>query len=409
MKKRSGKTIEVRWGQDGRRVGLLLHTGPVYFSYDPEWLATGHNLSPFLLPFDTRPQNILATGCFGLPGFITDALPDAWGEKVAQAVFARNGWGTVTPVKLLAWIGDRAIGALSFHPVTTGPEEAENWLGRIAVERLAHEAQEILRGRPGEIAAMAVAGGSAGGAFPKALVIEHADGTLSLRSTPGATDEVPALLKLDLPEIRAAGRVEHAYVRMAEAAGIDVPTCRLIENGGGGHLLIRRFDWKEGRRLHLHSLCGLWHRPKSGLDYADLFRAIARLGLPRERLLQAARRMLFNLLAGNCDDHGRNHAFLYDAATRCWDLSPAYDLTFSPAVLSRGMTIAGEVTPTFATVRDFLGSMAITKEETTNLTAEVLATLRRWPEFAQATAIAPTKIEEIGNEHRKLIRRVGVD
>jgi serine/threonine-protein kinase HipA len=401
-----GKLLEVRWAQDGRRVGRLLHNGPIYFSYDPEWLRTGHNLSPLMLPFDSRPQNILAEGCLGLPGFIADALPDSWGTKVAEAVFARHGWGSVTAMKLLAWLGDRAMGALSFQPAITGPEEAENWLGRIAVERLAHEARDLLRGQADEIATMAVAGGSAGGAHPKALVIEHADGTLSLRRTPEAIGEKPALLKLDLSEAQPSCRVEFAYHLMARAAGIEMPASRLVKSGRVAHVLIHRFDWREGRRLHLHSLSGLCHRPKSGLDYADLFRAIARLGLPREQLLQAARRMVFNLLSANLDDHGKNHAFLYDATLARWELSPAYDLTYAPGVLSRGMTIAGEVFPSLATVRDFLSSVAITPAESQGLMKAVASALARWTEFAQTAGIAGAKAEEIAAEHRKLRERV---
>lgn len=407
MKRRAGKAMEVRWAQDGRLVGLLLHTGPIYFSYSQEWIDTGHNLSPFSLPLDSRPQNILAQGCHGLPGFIADALPDAWGTKVAEAVFAKNKWGAVTAVKMLAWIGDRAMGGLSFAPVISGPEEKENWLNQISVERLASEASEILRGRVEAIAAMAAAGGTAGGAHPKALVIEHSDGTLSLRRAPQAVGEIPSLIKLDVPEIHSECRVEYAYGLMAQAAGISVPVSRLIENGGGGHLLIRRFDWRDDRRLHLHSLCGMWHRPKSGLDYADLFRAIARLGLPRAQLLQAARRMIFNLLAANLDDHGRNHSFLYDVMTRQWELSPAYDLTFAPGVLSRGMTIAGEIFPSVATLRQFLGSVAISDSEVDQLIADVRGAIHRWPEFAHAAKLTPSKVAEIGAEHRKILGRVG--
>ncbi|MEX2045114.1 MAG: HipA domain-containing protein, partial [Opitutus sp.] len=276
MKRIAGKTLEVRWA-DGTPVGYLYHTGPVYFTYAPEWLASVHDLSPLSLPFDGRTHNILAEGCHGLPGFVADALPDAWGTRVAEAVFAREGWGAVTPMKLLAWVGERAPGALSFHPARKFGS-GENWLEKITAERLAHEAREVLRGQPGEIAAIAIAGGSAGGAQPKALVIEHGDGTLSLTRTSMAGDGIPSLLKLGLPEQPSSLRVEYAYLLMARAAGIDLPAFKLIGEDERPHLLIRRFDRVGGQELHLHSLAGLWHRPKSGLDYSDLFRAADRLG-----------------------------------------------------------------------------------------------------------------------------------
>jgi serine/threonine-protein kinase HipA len=398
MKKNPGKALAVVW-PDGRIIGHLVHPGPIYFAYTAEWLATGHNLSPLSLPFAGSPFNCLAEGCHGLPGFMADALPDAWGNRVAEAVFARKGWGTVTPMKLLAWIGDRAPGALSFQPATLDPK-APVWLEEINAERLALEAREILRGQPGDIAAMAQAGGSPGGAQPKALVIEHPDGTLSLTRTPLAEGDRPALLKLDLPELPPLSKMEHVYLQLARAAGIEVPESKLIGPGDRPHLLIRRFDWQEGRRLHLHSLSGLWHRPKSGLDYSDLFRAIVRLGLPKPVLVQAARRMLFNVYAVNHDDHGRNHAFLYDAETRAWRLSPAYDLTYSPGMLSRGLTIAGEVQPSAETVAGFLESVAITRAETAVLVDEVQAAVGSWPALAEAAGVPAGTVAEIAGSHR---------
>ena len=151
-------------------------------------------------------------------GFIADAIPDAWGTRVAEAVFARRGWGAVTPMKLLAWIGDRAPGALSFQPAL---EEDGGLLGRITAERLSREAEDILRGRPDEIAAISAAGGSAGGAHPKALVVEHVDGTLSLSRIPVQAGDQASLLKLGLAG-QPSVRVEHAYLEMARAAGIHV-------------------------------------------------------------------------------------------------------------------------------------------------------------------------------------------
>jgi serine/threonine-protein kinase HipA len=358
------------------------------------------------LPFDGRPHNVLAEGCHGLPGLIADALPDAWGTRVAEAVFAREGWGAVTPMKLLAWVGDRAPGALSFHPARKFGL-AKNWLEQITAERLAHEAREVLRGQPGEIAAIAIAGGSVGGAHPKALVVEHADGSLSLIRTPSAATDVPSLLKLGLAEQTVSLRVEYAYLLMAREAGIDLPPFQLIGEGERPHLLIRRFDWADGRRLHLHSLSGLWHRPKTGLDYSDLFRAAVRLGLPQATVHEIARRMLFNLCASNHDDHGRNHAFLYHPTTRQWRLSPAFDLTFTPGMLSRGLAIAGEVEPGAKTLRSFLGSVAMSTAEIRRLSDQVLGAIARWKRFAAAAGVDAATSAEIAATHRRVQRRMG--
>ncbi len=404
MKRTDGKTLAVNWS-DGTPVGLLYHTGPIYFTYDPGWIAGGHNLSPLMLPFDGRAHNIQAEGCHGLPGFIADALPDAWGTRVAEAIFARKGWGAVTPMKLLAWIGDRAPGALAFKPALKF-DQGENWLEKITAERLAREARDILRGQPGEIAAIAAAGGSAGGAHPKALVIEHDDGSLSLARSPGSGTEFPALLKLGLPE-QLSLRIEYACLSMARAAGIELTPFRLVGEGERPHLLVRRFDWRSGRQLHLHSLSGLWHRPKAGLDYSDLFRAAVRLGLGKATVVQIARRMLFNLYSVNHDDHGRNHAFLYDARTRQWELSPAFDLTFAPGTLSRGLTVAGEVSPSSEVVSAFLESVAISRSEVAGLIAGVRAAVARWTEFAEEAEVPSEQVATIAAAHRSAAARLG--
>jgi serine/threonine-protein kinase HipA len=404
MRRTGGKALAVNW-HDGTPVGHLYHTGPIYFSYNPAWLASGHNLSPLMLPFDGRAQNILAEGCHGLPGFIADALPDAWGTRVAEAVFAREGWGTVTPMKLLAWIADRAPGALEFLPALKF-DAKKNWLEKISAERLAREAQDIIRGQPVEIAAIAAAGGSAGGAHPKALVVAHTDGSLSLTRNPRAADEYPSLLKLGLPE-QPSLRVEFAYLLMARAAGIELTPFQLIGEGEKPHLLIRRFDWVGDRRLHLHSLSGLWHRPKAGLDYSDLFRAAVRLGQARPAIVEIARRLLFNLYALNYDDHGRNHAFLYDRATSSWVLSSAFDLTYTPGTLSRGLTIAGEVRPSAETLVSFLASVAISRAEAAQLCEQVLVATARWAEFAGEAGVPRHKAEEIDAALRQAVERVG--
>lgn len=399
-----GKTLQVAW-HDGTPVGQLHHVGPIYFTYDPAWLASGHDLSPLALPFNGNVHNITADGCYGLPGFIADALPDAWGTRVAEAVFARHGLGAVTPVKLLAWIGDRAPGALTFQP-TIEKDGSGNWLGKISAERLAQEAEDILRGRPEEIAAIAAAGGSAGGAHPKALVVEHADGTLSLSRVPEEAGDRPSLLKLGLPE-QPSVRLEHAYLEMAREAGITVTPFRLVEGAARAHLLIGRFDWQEGRRLHLHSLSGLWHRPKAGLDYSDLFRAAVRLGQTKEVVVEIARRLLFNLYAANHDDHGRNHAFLYDRETARWQLAPAFDLTYSPGVLSRGLTIAGEVSPNVKTVESYLASATLDRSTFLGLCHQVLTAIDDWPKFAARAGVSETKREEVAATHRQVQQRVG--
>ena len=402
------KVLEVRF-HDGRLVGRLVHCGPVYFAYDAGWLATGHNLSPLSLPFTETPFNCKAEGCEGLPGVIADSLPDAWGMKVAQAVFARADWGRPTPVKLLAWIGRGGVGALSFHPPT---EPRNEYSGRISAASLAREAKAVMRGDPKAVISTLESAGLAGGAQPKALVMEHADGSLSLAKTPAARGDTPSLLKLSVPGQPANGdaATEHAFGRMTAAAGIRTASSKLIEDEHGTrHLLVKRFDFDaRGGRKHMHSLSALLHRPKHGLDYADLFQAIAALPSP-DCVAEAARRMVFNLYAGNDDDHGRNHAFLYDEPSHTWQLSPAYDVTFSPATLSRGMTIMGEMRPSWKRLAEWLETTGLSPSTIKNIRDDVLKAISRWKHFADQSGVPQERIKAISNELDAIAEAINSD
>ena len=405
---REGKILAVRWW-DGRIVGHLLHTGPIYFTYAQEWVESGHNLSPLVLELRQQPINCLAEGCSGVPGFIADSLPDAWGLRVASSVFAEKGWGVPTTMKLLAWIGRRGMGALSFHPAVGGDKGASNWLAKVTAESLAKEARSLLRGEPTAVIRHLVEGGTAGGAYPKALVMEHADGTLSLaRETTDPRDR-PSLLKLDIAQPMGATCVECAYMHMAGAAGVVVPDGKLV-NGAGGrhHLLIRRFDRVGARHLHMPSLSGLWQRPKAGMGYEDLFRAAVRLGLPGPELRQLARRMVFNVLAANHDDHGRNHAFLYDETTRSWRASPAFDLTYVPGMLSCGLTISGEVHPTIDRMEAFLAGVGISAHESRTIVGDVTTAVEHWMDFADEVGVPRQLRIGVAEAHAAALAQSGV-
>jgi serine/threonine-protein kinase HipA len=164
-------------------------------------------------------------------------------------------------------------------------------------------------------------------------------------------------LKFDASETGENARFEYGYALMARAAGIRMTECHLLAESPDEprrHLLVRRFDVPAGadprRRLHFHSASGLLHREPDTLDYRDLFRTAIRLNLDRGELGELARRMIFNVLTSNHDDHGKNHAFLLDEATGRWVLTPAYDLTYSGGMVQRGTQIAGEVWPEVATM-----------------------------------------------------------
>lgn len=402
------KVLRVHWW-DGSVVGHLVNRGAIYFVYDETWIKRGHNLSPLSLPFTDVAFNG-SKAVLGLPGLISDCLPDSWGLKVARREFARNKWGEPDPMTLLAWRGTRGLGALQFLPVlqeTNGSSQLES----ISAEALARGAAEIERGEPAEVLSQLAKGGTAGGAYPKALVLFYEDGTLRVGKPDGRGK--PCLLKFDLSQGGENAACEHVYALMAKLAGIRAVETRLIEDQSPEkrrHLLVERFDVSKakdaGHRSHFHSVSGLLHKEPGDLDYRDLFRSAIRLAVPAPELRELARRMVFNVLASNHDDHGKNHAFLYDEDRREWTLTPAYDMTYGPGVLERGMLIVGEVWPEAKTMEDLCLQAGLRLDEARAIFEQVKAAMDQWPDLAQQAGISAGLIREISDRHLRIRSRV---
>ena len=321
---------------------------------DREFLTTGHDLSPLNLPVESfatglrlfRPGDTPFAG--GLPGLIADSLPDAWGERMLQNEIP----GLQTVVGKLAAIGQRGFGAITFEPVLGAGADQEPITANLAA--LARDA-DALRASPVPLStdrvnvALAKGGSSLGGAFPKTSAHLRLEGELIERheilvggaTPPGYT---PCILKFARSSDEAEGAVEFAFWLMAKAAGIRLPRACIVVDGERRHFACERFDRYRradasmGRR-HVHSLSGMLHRRASdgAIDYEDFMRLSRRLGGAMEAA-ECFRRAVFNLLATNRDDHGRNHAFLYDETTRTWTLAPAFDL--NPSIYNTLIALA---------------------------------------------------------------------
>jgi serine/threonine-protein kinase HipA len=400
------KRLKVLWW-DGSTIGHLVQRGTLYFAYDPEWIARGLNLSPLSLPFRDVAFNG-AKGVEGLPGLLADCLPDAWGRRVARAEFAKNKWGEPTAMSLLAWRGKRGLGAVFFEPPMENGNPA---LETISAAALAKGALEIERGEPCDILPLLARGGTAGGAMPKALVLLYSDGSLRV-GEPTADEGLPGILKLDLSADGAAARCEQAITQMAHSAGLRVAETRLIEESPGSpraHLFVRRFDLVERdapRRVHFHSAAGLLHKTADALDYRDLFRLAIQLHTPLKDIREVARRMIFNVLASNLDDHGKNHAFQLDEVARTWSLTPAYDLTFSPGILQRGMTIAGEVWPSGESMEALCLEAGLTAVEYNEILHAVKTATLEWKRFAKEAGVPDSLATEVEHRLQKMRKEV---
>ncbi len=335
----------------GKTVGAIaeLDTGRIVFEFDEAFRRSGLEISPFHLPLSsagphTFDELLRKPGFQGLPGVLADALPDAFGNRVIRAYFAARGEEkrALSPVQRLLHMGERALGALTFHPATQ-VELRRSESEALALADLVRDARRIVEGEP----AVAVPeiyriGSSAGGMRPKAVVLFNPS-TREIRSAyaPPRPGDIPALLKFDgvgdgahedsLGRPLPFNRVEAAYGHMARAAGIDMEEIVVLEHEGYAHLVIPRFDIVDGHRRHQHTLGGLLHvdfNEPGASSYEEYLRAILRLGMTQSSVEEGYRRMVFNVLAVNQDDHVKNLSFHMDEAGR-WTLTPAYDLTFA--------------------------------------------------------------------------------
>jgi serine/threonine-protein kinase HipA len=406
------KKLQVRWW-DGSVVGHLVHRGAVYFVYDEAWLRRGLNLSPINLPFTDTAFNgsKVGKGIDGLPGLIADCLPDTWGRKVARAEFAARKWGEPGIMSLLAWRGKRGLGALGFKPAT-GTDDSS--LEQVSAKALARGAAAIERGRPSEVLPQIVRGGTAGGALPKSIVLAYPDGTLRVGEPDG--EGTPSLLKFDATEDGVHARCEHVFARMARGCGIDAVRTDLIEESGDSprrHLLVKRFDVPDLTspspktwRRHFHTAGGLLHKEPTELDYRDLFRLALRLHADASQLREIARRMIFNVMASNMDDHAKNHAFQLDEGSRLWSLTPAYDMTFSPGLLSRGMTVSDETWPSAVTMEALCLDAGLRRDEFQSIFEVVDSSLQQWPGLAKESGVPEVKIREVSERFARIRRQV---
>ncbi|HUW05422.1 MAG TPA: type II toxin-antitoxin system HipA family toxin [Williamwhitmania sp.] len=329
------------------------------FQYDPKFIQKGWDLSPLKMPIAEgsriysfpelrKGRNETENTFKGLPGLLSDALPDKYGNKLINTWLAQQGRSenSMNPVEKLCFIGTRGMGALEFEPAQAKSGKRSF---SVEVDALVDVAKKMLNARESfltnlskeEAQAMREIlriGTSAGGARPKA-VIAYNSKTGEVRSGQG---NVPQgfehwLIKLDgvsdeqLGESSGWGRVEYAYYLMATDCGIEMSDCKLMEENGRVHFITKRFDRDGNSKHHIQTLCGLQHydfNDMFGYSYEQLFQTMRMLRLSYPQAEQMFRRMVFNVLATNYDDHTKNFSFRMKQGEK-WELAPAYDLCFS--------------------------------------------------------------------------------
>jgi len=376
----------------------------VYFQFDAEWRDLGLELSPFYLPSSTEVSLPTPTPHFSpLFGLFDDSLPDWWGQQLLKKFFDEKGirWNRVGVLQKLAAQGDYGIGAIGYEP-DEAPDDFRSQLA-IEVASLADAARGIIEGESERTLPLLIRSGiTAGGAQPKALIHLSKD---FKTVWPGGGDppsgSTPWLMKFQLDREVHTTREEHAFALMAGAAGINIVDTRLLtDQKGSVHFLCRRFDRNAVEKIHLHSYAGLTHsRPSEGLEYGDLMNLTRTLCQDENAVEEIFRRAVFNVAAGNDDDHGRNHAFLMNPQGE-WRPSPAYDITFATHPLATNLRSASVMGRFSSVTRADL--TALGKDQGIRRIDEaidkILTAIRRWPEFAEAAGIPETHAALLAEE-----------
>ena len=400
--------LEVHWsGRDAARIGTLYQNerGRVFFEYDAAWRAGSRELAPIYLPNSTLGAVSTPTPGFGeLHGLFQDALPDWWGERLMQKHFEARGipWNRVTALRKLACQGNHKMGALAFQPAMDEMDFNDGLLAEL--DALVEAARKALRGDTGEVlAALLRSGMSPGGAQPKALLAMSDDFSEIRLEDPPPPGFGAWMIKFDTEPVLEEGRIEAAYADMARAAGITVPETRLLETAGGCHFLSRRFDRDpDGGRLHLHSYSGLTYTPlRDGLDYGDLMELARSLTRHHRDVAEVFRRAVFNFLAANDDDHGRNHAFLMDSSG-AWALAPAFDLTLASYPLASGFRAARVNGKASHITRSDIGKLGESHDirNAGEIIAQVADAVSRWQRHATDNGVSHAQTATVQSQHR---------
>ena len=409
------------WGRTIGAVSLEDGGSTAAFQYDPAFAQSGIQISPITMPLSDRvyvfpelPQRTF----HGLPGLLADSLPDRFGNALIDAWLATQGRtpASFTAVERLCYTGIRGMGALEFAPaIGPQPQRAKkieiDALVKLASEVLAHRknlkatfASEKRKAALGDILRV---GTSAGGARAKAVIAWNRQ-TNEVRSgqIEAGTGFDYWLLKFDgvtgnkdkeLEDPKGYGAIEYAYYLMARAAGINMSECRLLEEGGRRHFMTRRFDRLDGgEKLHMQSLCALAHfdfNSAGAYSYEQALLTIRQLNLPMATVEEQFRRMAFNIIARNQDDHVKNIAFLMDKGGQ-WSLAPAFDVIYShnPAgdwTATHQMTMNGKRDGfTLADFRACAKNAMMKRGRAEAIVEEVRAAVSKWPDFAEQAQVA---------------------
>lgn len=403
--------------------------GTAGFEYEPDFVLTGLELSPLMMPLSSGTIYEFSSNkedtFMGLPGLLADALPDAYGRALLNSWLAAQGRaeGEANPVERLCYQGSRSMGALEFRPMKdialeqSSPVEIEDL---IKVAAMATDDKAVFQEHLDDDIKRAVmniirVGTSAGGQRTKAVIAIN-DTTGEIRSGQVAAPDGfnHWLIKFDgvnnrmLGDPMGYGRIEYVYYLMAKAAGIDMNECRLLEENGRAHFLTRRFDRIGGsEKIHMQTLCGIahydFHMP-GAYSYEQALMIMRRMRLPFTDAVEFFRRAVFNVVARNQDDHTKNISFLM-SSEGIWKLSPAYDMAwaYNPEgkwTNRHQMSINGKRDDIQKEDLIALASAAsISERNALKIIDEINEAVTQWPKLAADNGLENSIIQQISKTH----------
>ena len=393
----------------------------VQFEYNKDFIGRGLEPSPLMMPVQSG--RIYSFGDIGretfkgLPGLLADSLPDTYGRALFDRWLTLTGRTSSNIVETLCFLGKRCMGALEFEPAI---DVDYNLDSKIAIDSLVEVAREALLNKENfgvninddkkaAIAEILRLGTSAGGQRAKAIIAYNKT-TGEVRS--GQTDVLDGfdyyIIKLDgvsattgFRETENYGRLEYSFYKLVKACGIDMSECSLIEENGRAHFLTKRFDRENGKKVHMQTLCGIAHydyRLHRAYSYEQAFNVMRALKLPYSQAQEMFRRMVFNVIVRNQDDHTKNISFLM-GEDGVWRLSPAYDMGYSYNpnggwTATHQMSINGKFDD--ITRKDLLECGAKNNIKNASLIIdEVCEIASQWPTMAKECDVPQSMIDDI--------------
>ncbi len=405
------------------------------FQYSNNIIESGIQLCPITMPLRSTPYQFSTLNkdtYKGLPGLLADMLPDKFGNALIDQWLARHNRekSDFNPIERLCYIGQRGMGALEFYPATNHKQPGNS---PIDIEQMVELASDILTARKIDVqlkdkdidtqalTQILEIGTSAGGARAKAVIAwnEKTNTICSghISATKGFSywlikfDGVNENSDKELNDPMGFGRIEYAYYLCAIDTGIHMMECRILKEANRAHFMTKRFDRDDnGDKQHMMTLCGMAHfdyQLPGGTSYEQALDICKQLHLPMEDKLQLFKRMVFNVIMRNQDDHTKNIAFLMNRKGQ-WRLSPAYDVTYSfnpkgAWTSQHQMTINGK--------RDYFihdDIIQVAKTAGLNLAIcrkiikQVQETRDKWPTFAIQAGVTAIRIDAIKKTFREI-------